>query len=105
MKQYIKSLLVFVLFSVLINVVLFTLFYKPKRVATLDLQGIINDYIKSIANRESNEREMEQFILQINDMIKDVSKENNLIIVPKQVIFYGVDIDITNEFRRLLNVK
>jgi hypothetical protein len=105
MRQYIKQLFIFLLFSVLINTLLFLTLYNPKRIAVLDMQEIINDYIKSAIDKENNEKDIEQFVMRLNAMVKVISQSNNLIIIPKQVVFSGEDLDVTNEFRRLLDVK
>lgn len=69
------------------------------------MQEIINDYIKSAIDKENNEKDIEQFVMRLNAMVKVISQSNNLIIIPKQVVFSGEDLDVTNEFRRLLDVK
>lgn len=101
-KQQIKIFLIFLIFSTLINVIILNLFYRPKKVATIDVQSIKNEYVQNIANREYSAKDIDKFITKINFTIDKIAKDNNLIIVPKQAVFSGEDIDITDQFRRIV---
>lgn len=104
MKHNAKIFIIFLLINILINVFLINFLSKPKRIATLDLQNIKNGYVRLIVDKSTGEKEkyINDFSVKINKLISQVSKENNLIIIPKQAVFDGEDIDLTNQFRRIL---
>lgn len=104
--ERIKLFLAFLLISLLANMLVANIFYRPKRMAVLDMQKIVDEYIKSKANGDYDEKEAEKFILLMHNLVEQIAKTNKLVIIPKQAIFGGEDMDITEQFREALkNVK
>lgn len=104
-KKYILFLGIFLfLLSILINLLIMNLFFKPKRIAVVDFQSIKNNYIKFLAKKPNIDQEIyiKDFTKKSNELIIQVSKDNNLIILPKQAVFYGEDLDLTKQFRSIL---
>lgn len=104
-KKYILLLGIFLfLLSVLTNLVIMNLFFKSKRIAVVDFQDIKNSYIKLLMKKPNIDQEnyIKDFTKKSNELIIQVSKDNNLIIFPKQAVFYGEDLDLTKQFRSIL---
>lgn len=102
MKQQVKIFIIFLIFSIIINALLLHFFYKPKRMAVLDMQNIVNEYIQGMGNKDYDDKEAEKFIAKMKNLTDKVARDNNLIIVPKQVVFSGEDADITEQFKEAL---
>lgn len=104
-KKYILFLGIFLfLLSVLSNLLIINLFFKRKRIAVVDFQNIKNSYIKLLVKKPNIDQEIyiKDFTKKSHELIVQISKDNNLIILPKQAVFYGEDLDLTKEFRRIL---
>lgn len=105
-ERRIKLFLVFWLVNILATVIVLNIFYKPKRIVVLDMQSIVSEYIQNKASGDYDEKEAEKFISKIYNLVNQIVKTNKLIIVPKQAVFGGEDMDITEQFREALkNVK
>jgi hypothetical protein len=102
MKHQIKLFVIFLALNVVVNALLLRFFYRPKRIAILDMQNIVNGYVQSMGDRDYDEKKAEKFIAKMQGLVGKVAKDNRLIIVPRQVIFSGEDMDITEQFREAL---
>ena len=103
MKQNLQLFIIILIVTTLINLILIHfLVIKPKKIAVIDMQSITNEYVKNMANQEYNEEDSKKFITKINDNINQIAKDNNLIIIPKQAVFSGEDMDITEQFKEVL---
>ena len=53
-------------------------------------------------DKKSQEFLIENFTKEINKFIIQVSQDNNLIVLPKQAVFGGADVDLTTQLRSIL---
>lgn len=99
-----KIFLIITIISVLVNFVLFLTIFKQKRIATVDLSLINYEYARSLNGISDFEKEknIKDFVMRTNQLLQQIAKENNLIILPKQAIFVGEDIDLTNQIKGVL---
>ena len=99
-----KMFLIITIISVLVNFILFSTIFKQKRVATVDLNVINYEYARSLngLNDFEKEKNIKNFVIRTNQLLHQIAKENNLIIFPKQAIFIGEDIDLTNQVQGVL---
>lgn len=100
----IKFILISLLLSTFINIIIFSLFYKEKQIAVVDLQSINDEYTRLLVekNPDSKNEKIKLFVLKTNKILTQISKENNLIILPKQAVFSGENIDLTKQIRSVL---
>lgn len=97
------DLLFVILLNVLINIIIIVFFFnKPKRIAVVDFQTIKYEYAQRLINENNKEERIKEFSSKINKLIVEVSQNNNLVILPKQAVFGGEDIDLTTQFRSFL---
>ena len=87
-----------------INTLIFTIFFKQKTIVTIDIQGIISEYILKISSENLTEKEISEKVLsftqKLENTLKHTASKNNIILMPQQVVFGGVVRDITNEFKK-----
>ncbi len=104
MKNIIILIILVIFTSICTSVMVGKYLLEYKKIAVVDLQTIINDYTKTIKddiNRNKKDN-IKNFVTKVNISIQQISKENNLIILPKQVVLGGEDVDLTNYFREVL---
>lgn len=102
-KDYLILAIFICLINVLINLIIINMFFQQKRIAVVDVAKIKKDYVNFIANKYSKsslqQLYIENFTKEVNKFIIQVSQDNNLIVLPKQAVLSGEDIDLTKELR------
>jgi hypothetical protein len=115
MVRDVKNLLVTVIINVFISISVFMILqntlYKPKQIAVIDLQDIVSNHIRTMTNNNNNNNdnkinnegnniiELDAFMNRLNNLLQQVSSQNNIILLPKQAILGGEDMDITEQFK------
>jgi hypothetical protein len=106
MKKDILIVLISVLFSTLVMMFIHSTYYSEKKIFTINMQSIINEYVSYLTKESLDEKTIQEriskFIKKSDVLLKQISQNNNAIIVPNQVIFSGGTYDITNEFKGLV---
>ena len=107
-KKNIIFFVIFILFfNILINLLILNIFYPQKRIAVVDIAEIKKDYVNFVGNQHKLDKKSQEFLIEnftkeINKFIIQVSQDNNLIVLPKQAVFGGADVDLTTQLRSIL---
>lgn len=107
-KKNIIFFVIFILFfNILINLLILNIFYPQKRIAVVDIAEIKKDYVNFVGNQHKLDKKSQEFLIEnftkeINKFIIQVSQDNNLIVIPKQAVFGGADVDLTTQLRSIL---
>lgn len=107
-KKNIIFFVIFILFfNILINLLILNIFYPQKRIAVVDIAKIKKDYVNFVGNQHKLDKKSQEFLIEnftkeINKFIIQVSQDNNLIVLPKQAVFGGADVDLTTQLRSIL---
>lgn len=75
-------------------------FTAPNRIATVDMTGLIRQFVKtesvlplSAAQRQT---QVHTFSQQLEDILQEIAREKQLILVPKEAVMAGNVLDVTN---------
>lgn len=85
------------LFGMLGSMFIFTIFYmtapKPQKIAVVNVTAIVNEFIKNETKQNKSQeeltRETKQFGVTLEKVLKQFSKENNLLLMPSEAVFAG----------------
>lgn len=85
------------LFGMLGSMFIFTIFYmtvpKPQKIAIVNVTAIVNEFIKNESKQNTSQEDLtsetKQFGVTLEKVLKQFSKENNLILMPSEAVFAG----------------
>ncbi len=105
LKELIGFGFIIILINILITFCFCEIIYnRRKRFAVIDFEGIKTRYLQTLLYQKDSEREksIQNFVQKINKLVIQVSHDNDLILLPKQVVFGGEDLDLTKDLERVL---
>ena len=84
---------------------IFDIFYRPIKIATIDVPFIINAFLESNSNKNLSNDEINKladgFSSKLTIALHELSKKENLILVPKQAVISGGK-DVTKQIKNEL---
>jgi type-F conjugative transfer system protein TrbI len=107
MKLDIKTLAIAVILSVIISsIITYTSMPTQPRVVSVDLKGILKEFIVKSAQSKMGEMELSAHISgytgRLDNVLKAISVQENLIVLPKKAVISG-SLDITDQVKNLIN--